>query len=386
MIAVIADDFTGAAEIGGLGIRFGMNVEIETEVIKDSKADLLIIATDTRSLSNLEAAAEIFKITKLLKELNVEWIYKKTDSVMRGHILNELTAVIKASGKNKVLLVPANPSFGRTISGGKYYVNSMLLHETDFSQDPEFAPSTSDVLELLGKDSSIKTLIGNNFEQIIHENSIVIGEAKSDKDLDIWARRLNHDLIPAGASGFFEAILKLNGFKTNDPPAENRFNFGNKKLFVFGSAFSLSRETIEHAKKNKKPVFEMPYELFINNGSEEILLNSWSQNVVNAFEKENSIIIGINQPIVLIKGFAKRLRQLTAALVRSIVAEVELNELFIEGGATTYEIVKSANFKEFIPVQELSPGVIRMRIQEKSNMYMTIKPGSYSWPEEVWDK
>jgi hypothetical protein len=34
MIAVIADDFTGAAEICGIGLRHGLNVILETEAIK----------------------------------------------------------------------------------------------------------------------------------------------------------------------------------------------------------------------------------------------------------------------------------------------------------------------------------------------------------------
>ena len=64
MIAVIADDFTGAAEIGGIGLKYGLNVIIETKVQEVSEADLLVIATDTRSLSADQASLEIEKITK----------------------------------------------------------------------------------------------------------------------------------------------------------------------------------------------------------------------------------------------------------------------------------------------------------------------------------
>jgi len=39
MIAVIADDFTGAAEIGGVGLRYGLQVLIETEVNDVSDVD-----------------------------------------------------------------------------------------------------------------------------------------------------------------------------------------------------------------------------------------------------------------------------------------------------------------------------------------------------------
>ena len=49
MLAVIADDLTGAAEIGGIGLSYGLKVEISSKVNPSTEADLLVIATDTRS-------------------------------------------------------------------------------------------------------------------------------------------------------------------------------------------------------------------------------------------------------------------------------------------------------------------------------------------------
>ena len=95
MIAVIADDFTGAAEIGGIGLRYGLNVVIETEDIQSHNADLLIIATDTRSLSAKEASEHIFQITKELQKLKPQFIFKKIDSALRGNIAEELLAEIR---------------------------------------------------------------------------------------------------------------------------------------------------------------------------------------------------------------------------------------------------------------------------------------------------
>ncbi len=383
MIAVIADDFTGAAEIGGLGLRYGMTVEIETKVIKNSKADLLIIATDTRSLSKTEAANEIFKITRELKKIDADFIYKKTDSVMRGHVLEELLAVMQGLNINNVLLVPANPTFGRTISEGKYYINERLLHQTDFSQDPEFALRSSDVLELLGNHSHTKTAIvkrGDEFPQ----NTIAVGEAITDADLISWAGRINENVIPAGASGFFSAILESNGYKVRDDLQNNNLILGKNRLFVFGSSFSASRQAINEAKADGKVVSEIPAALFNNTGETKKLLNSWVEEVVRSYEKNCSIIVAINQPIVLKKKFAKGLREILAELVGNVLKKVEINELFIEGGATTYEIMRKANFIEFFPVQEIAPGVIRMQVYRKPGMYITIKPGSYSWPEIVW--
>ena len=383
MIAVIADDFTGAAELGGLGLRYGMSVEIETEVTDDCKVDLLIIATDTRSVSKKQAAREIFKITKDLEKIELDWIYKKTDSVMRGHVLEELLSVLKASSSNQVLLVPANPSFGRTISEGQYYIYNKPLHETGFSEDPEFALSSSNVLELLGNSNEIKTVILKR-EENIPEGAISVGEAETNKDLSAWAKRVKNDIIPAGAAGFFAALLEQNGFVPKDKINNKPLNLGIVRLYVCGSSFSLSRNAIEEAKRSGRIVCEMPVELFKGEGDAEKLLEEWAEEVIGSFERSSSVIIAINQPIVLKKGTAVRLRDLTALLVEHVLNKVQVEELFIEGGATTSAIVRKAGFKKFMPVQEVAPGVIRMKVEEKPNMYITLKPGSYIWPEKIW--
>ena len=90
MIAVIADDLTGAAELGGIGIRHGLKTEIRTAVGSATDAHLLIIAADSRSKDEPAAIEEMTIITQQLRTLNPEWVYKKTDSVLRGHVLADL--------------------------------------------------------------------------------------------------------------------------------------------------------------------------------------------------------------------------------------------------------------------------------------------------------
>jgi len=90
MIAVIADDLTGAAELAAIGLRFGLNAEVQTQLTPDSKADLIVVDTDTRSRTPTEATTEVEKVLKHIQEIRAQWIYKKVDSVMRGHILLSL--------------------------------------------------------------------------------------------------------------------------------------------------------------------------------------------------------------------------------------------------------------------------------------------------------
>lgn len=107
MIAVIADDLTGAAEIGGIGMQYGLTVEINTVADLKSKADLLIIATDTRSMPKKQALLKTAELTVALYNIKPQLIFKKVDSVLRGHVIAELNIHLLQFGLKRALLVPA---------------------------------------------------------------------------------------------------------------------------------------------------------------------------------------------------------------------------------------------------------------------------------------
>ena len=69
MLVVIADDITGAAEIAGIGFRFGLNVRLVTHPETSPDCDLLVYATDTRSMSENEAIEETERVIRKLQRL-----------------------------------------------------------------------------------------------------------------------------------------------------------------------------------------------------------------------------------------------------------------------------------------------------------------------------
>ncbi len=111
---VIADDITGAAEIAGIAFEKGRQVRLlcSTSVCGDTIAaeETVVIATDTRSMTEEDAAAEIRRQTSHLSPL-----FKKTDSALRGHVVAELTALMETTGFKRVVYLPANPSKGLSL-------------------------------------------------------------------------------------------------------------------------------------------------------------------------------------------------------------------------------------------------------------------------------
>ncbi len=382
MIAVIADDFTGAAELGAIGFRYGLRTEVQREFEPDIDSDLLIIDTDTRSRSAKEAEERVGDVARSLRRMELEWIYKKVDSVMRGHILPELMAIMRSLEKRKVLLIPANPSLGRTISGGVYFVKGRPLSETDFSKDPEYPAASSDVLELLGASREVEA----HFLSRGHPpptQGIAIGEAERKEDLQEWAKRLDEDTLPAGGSDFFKAILELEGFRPSEGGIKTSERRG-RSLFICGSSSDYSRRAIRQAERRGVPVRVMPIKLFRSERMIDEILRRWADEVVSAFSRSSQVIAAIGHPVVRDPKLAKRLRYFISALAEEVLDRISVDELYIEGGATASSVLRRLGWNRFHPCGELAPGVARMRVVGEEGLHLTVKPGSYPWPNEIW--
>jgi uncharacterized protein YgbK (DUF1537 family) len=195
---------------------------------------------------------------------------------------------------------------------------------------------------------------------------------------------LNKKIIPAGAAGFFLSILKTMGYKTKNDREKEKVKYGQNFLFICGSAFSHGRIAVEEARMKGARICEMPDDVFYYRRPFENHFNKWVEDTCNSFANTTKVIVEINQPVIKKPGFAKRLRMETARFVDEVIKNVRIDELFIDGGATVYSIAQQLKLDKFLPHQEIAPGVIRMKVEKKPQLHVTIKPGSYSWPEEVW--
>src|SRR5690349_11683933 len=102
MIIVIADDITGAAELAGIGLRYGLRVKLAAKVRKYEDTDLLILYSNTRSMEKDQAVETMKQLTLKAGTLSPLFVYKKTDSVLRGHVLAELKAQMEVLELEKV--------------------------------------------------------------------------------------------------------------------------------------------------------------------------------------------------------------------------------------------------------------------------------------------
>lgn len=385
MIAVYSDDFTGAAEIGGICIRHGFKVIIDTQVNGNYNCDVLIIATNSRSQDINTAEREVRKHTAALLTLKPSLIFKKIDSVLRGKTGAELIIQMGILNKKKALLIPANPNLNRTIENGVYYFKGVPLMESNFFSNRDEIATSSSVFSLLGEKYRNITYVRDH-DMVLNDSGLIVGNTLTELDVDSWVNRIDEDTLPAGGASFFNAILKKR-IGNKERPKED-FTLENKSiktLYVCGSNFLLSRAAVRQADENGQMVSFMPRSIFCYSDN-ETYINSWSQKIITKLKENDKVIIAIDKlECKDAENLSEKICETFATVVQTVLKNIQLDELIIEGGATSYAIINKLVYKKFYPQQELSPGVIRMKIEQNDSLLLTLKPGSYQWPPIIWN-
>ncbi len=375
MVAVIADDFTGAAEIGGVAIRNGFSAKIYTELPEKCTSEVLIIATNTRALNPAEAIAIIKKITSDLLKFRPEFIYKKTDSLLRGNVEEELLAQMKASNKPRSLLIPANPSLKRTIKNGTYFINEKPIAESQ-SFSNNLQKSSSAVLDLL--DYKNKTKLFSQEQQC--QKGIFVGNTPNTEALEEWVKKVNQDTIPAGGADFFNALLKKR--KPGKPFHKKPEKPVGKSLYICGSKFQDSIDRVSKAHSEKNCVAYIPENYFC--AENKNAQKEWRTAITEIFKSKNSAIAAIDQLECSPDDLPLKIEKAFAELVYYLLEELTLSHIYIEGGATAFAIIQKIKTTSFTPVQEIDRGVIKLQIESPQELILTLKPGSYNWPDKIW--
>lgn len=365
-ILVIADDLTGAAEIGGIAWRYGLSVEIvhtfETPITKDIR----ILNTNTRSLKIEEARAHLKALFSVAPLQEWDWIYLKFDSALRGHIKDEILFYHGVFDKENVVFCPVNLALGRVIRDGIYWVEGQPIAETDFAQDPEFPIRESDVLKAIRADSW--RLAENMTAGLTEDFPYVVAAVKDEDSLNHWASSTTAFGLYAGAGAFFQALLRQ---RISAVPTGHSIQPAPRPtaLYVCGSHHENSLRRVASVDSDKVVYWR-------DIGQEREV----ARHICYIINKAKKVIFAVapTRPTD-----AHLIRKSMAEVVAKVQQDCAVEELLIEGGATASSVLGALAIDTLLPVWEYGQGVIRNRVPERELM-ITLKPGSYPWTEKLW--
>ena len=377
MIVVIADDFTGAAEIAGIARLAGFkNVMLTTETaFSHLQADVLVVNSNTRSLPLSSAIQTGQFIAEQLSVLKAAFLYLKIDSVLRGHTASELQVYKNVLSYKAVVVMSANPTLGRTIEDGHYYVNGLLVNHTAFAHDPEFPKKSAKVTDMLGDVLPLHAVYNMEW-QGWQQDTVYLADAKNKNAVEtLAAATVNEPLLQIGGGDYFLALLHA-GFtaRRNELSASADEIELLPKLLVSGTTYRQSVETIDNLKSSGRPVFYLHPDIDATQSTTPEVLATISANPLT--------VIAFDQYALGANLDASVLRNIMATVVTDIVTNARALDLYIEGGATAAEILQQLSCKHFTVIKTLARGVVQMQATNLPHCYITVKPGSYHWHQD----
>lgn len=374
-LLIIADDFTGALDTGVQFAAHGAIVQVETNPIydfslTDCRTQVLVLDTETRHLSAAEAYQVVFRVAKAAQAAGIPYIYKKTDSGLRGNVGSELAAVMDGVGVACLPFIPAFPKMGRTTKDGVHYVDDLPVSETAFGSDPFTPVSSSSIPEILACQTGKAVHVINHPEQ--HSDAgICVYDAENDETLwqignALTASKLH---LSAGCAGFGAVLADLLGLRGDIPPLPQM----QPGLFVVcGSIHPVTRRQIAFAADNGFRHIQLdlmqkldPTWLSSDNCAET--LHQWLKQA----NERPCWILDSNDPLNSDQtlDFAKK-NQLSLESIRTHIADAlgEITRrlmhdglkstLLCTGGDTLLALMKAVGISSLTPLREVAAGAV----------------------------
>ncbi len=381
MVSIIADDFTGAAEVAGICLRRGVSVSFLTDIpdvetIQDVDTDVLVIAEDTRSFT-AEGAVKISRIlAENLKAAGVTHVVKKVDSALRGWVLLEMRAIAAVFGKTEILIQPANTATKRSVKDGLYYVDGKLLADTAFANDPEFPV----------KSSQVHSIIESRNVLVSTPVNYMVPDAVTSEDIRASVRLCHENVLPGGSADFWreylEEQIELGTVKAFPKEEEVQTTNGLQDcLMICGSAHLNSMQGSERLAEKGMPLMNLPASMLQEDKVTAADIRQFVDACASTWDISKRLLVRFGPKPVKFDSCAEHLRYRMTESMFLLLQQINPSHLLIEGGATAYSLLQRLGWNSFIPVKEWTPGVVQLKLNTEPHCYITLKPGSYVWPD-----
>jgi len=393
----MADDFTGALDTGVQFSNYGVHTVVTSDLEFEfgettDQIEVLVFNTETRYLSKSEAYEVVKKIALKAKDENIQYIFKKVDSALRGNVASELRALSDVFEDVSIPFLPAYPEQNRFSCEGILHIDSIPVSESVFGQDPYEPVTESHIPSLLLKEADLNTYITKNYKIPPKEERILLIESHTDEEMLSQGKDLlmNDALnITVGCAGFAKALATI--IYKNRATIQNDINL--PLLVVCGSVNPVTKKQIVFAEAN---------------GFERISLTMeqlWAKQYWDTVQGQENInqYLNIEQPFMFEtygnvstdKGnqlsdqrneLRFRIGQSLGYLVKNLMSNGIKRTLLFTGGDTLYQSMRVLGITEIKPLKELFPGIVLGSIDFKDEKHYIITKSGGLGNEDLFMK
>ncbi|MFJ5770769.1 four-carbon acid sugar kinase family protein [Psychrobacillus sp. NPDC093180] len=405
-IGVVADDTTGANDIGIMFRRGGYSAKVyfySEEQAYKMDTNVVIVDTDSRLDSPEVSYNKVYNATEKLKEAGCKTFYNKTCSVFRGNIGVEFDAMLDALEEEFAVISLAYPLNGRKTVHGIHTVHGKKLEQSEFAKDPVHPTTESSLVSILQKQTARlvsfididvvrqgPARLTEEIEKKKRESNYCIIDSETQQDLQIVAEAIKDIRVICGSSALGE---ELPHYYSEQPiPTEiDDIKIENNQgvLVVAGSLTPQTKSQILFL-KNKE------IEQIIIDSRQLISSNDLAE-IREIVEQATSILLTGNDVLIMPnnrdevvketkrigeeKGYtpletSKMVSAMLAEITAEIVQQISLKKLIVAGGDTSGTVIRKLRLEGNYILEEVDIGVPSIRAMGE-DMFMVLKSGSF---------
>ena len=398
VLLIIADDFTGALDTGvqfaarGIKTRVVVGADV---ALTHQNADVLVVDTETRHLPAAQAYAAVEGLVQRAKYAGFAYLYKKTDSALRGNVGAELAALLSASSSRQLAFLPAFPQMNRVTKNGVQYIDGVPVTESPFGVDPFEPVRHAAVTDLLAEQTdlpaaSFPALAADG--SVPAEDGILVFDAATVDELRSTGRALLNNgglRVLAGCAGFgavLPELLGLGGTDVTCPALDPRL------LVICGSVNAITLAQLDKAEQAGFTRLRLtPHQKLMpdywRSADGRMTLDHIEETLAahpyNIIETNDE---GGNEPTAAAadalgltrEAMRVRIASGVGQLVGALFASPAVGTLLLTGGDTLLQCMNSVGVHELEPICEMEHGVVLARFGcGGTTRYVITKSGGF---------
>ncbi len=417
LIGVVADDVTGANDIGIMfsngGCRTNVfSIQADYLSFPDFSrypVEVVVLDTNSRLDSAQLAYQKVFEATRYLKDAGCKRFFNKTCSVFRGNIGAEFDAMLDALDLEFAVVVLGFPKNGRITINGIHYVHGEKLEDSEFRNDPIHPMRNSNLVEILQSQTKRKVALLNH--EIVRQGKFAIRKKINamqtecnyliidvmDQDaLTTISEAVCEEPVLCGSSALGEVLPVAWGFRKIEqieiiPTIQ-------KNLGILTVAASLTPQTarqIEYMKDCEIDIFQLdtielfsdpkriPYITKIVEQISQLLLAG--KNVILHSGYQNSWVEktrteGYKSGLSLVE-ISRLITNSMAEIASRVVDITGQNCLIVAGGETSAAVCQHLGVTGMRVLKEIEPGLPSCVSLEAPFYALILKSGSFGSAE-----
>lgn len=403
LLGVIADDFTGAADIAGFLVENGMRTVQLNGIPKEEveiDADAVVISLKSRSCPVGEAINDSVAALKWLQANGCQQFYFKYcstfDSTAEGNIGPVTDALLAELGEDFTMVCPALPVNGRTVYNGHLFVFQDLLSDSGMRNHPVTPMTDSSVIRMMDAQAEGTTGLVNfqvieqgvqavteRFAELKHQgNRYAVVDAFNAQHLVTLGQAAKSLKLVTGGSGLAAGIAK-NWVEHLEDQTDAKLagNPAKAATVVFSGSCSVMTNQQVAVYKEKAPHFAIDVKACLTDQDYSNQVFDW---VMTHIQSEFAPLVYATADATALKAIQEEFgAHASSHAVEQFFSQLAIKlqqhsvkNFIVAGGETSGVVTQSLAVKGFHIGPQIAPGVPWVKSVE-GELSLALKSGNF---------